>query len=103
MKLDFTKNHRVTIDGQDYPLHGFKMHPKKTQSTIPPAGISREAEAAMSAETAKGAVDWSGSSEFSCDFTLNVGEVYDYTPPSGATEKIQILDRNGHNYRGRVV
>ena len=103
MAIDFTKEHRITIKGDNYPLYGFVPHPLKAQPAIPAAGIAPEAEAAMRAEAAKGPIDWSGTVEFSCDLTLTVGETYDYTAPGEAAKKILIVAENGHRYRGRVV
>ena len=99
MAIDFSKDHRVTIGGHDYPLYGFVTHPSKPRPTIPPAGIAPEVEAAMGAEAAKGPIDCSGTVEFSCDCSLSAGETYDYTPPGGATEKIKILFKEGQKYR----
>jgi hypothetical protein len=103
--IDFSKDHRIRFhDGFVVPLFGFTAHAGKRPSGIPFAGISPQAEAAMTAASASGPPSYdSDTATFTCDMTLTLGSTYDYLPPgANAAKPMKIVEANGREYRGQL-
>ena len=97
MALDFTNQHRIRIDGQDYPLHGFTVIPPYIQ----PAGIAPGVQVAMQASGPPQPQNYFFETvSFSCDLTLDGDTPYDYYSAANQPQKLKILTADLPKYRG---
>ncbi len=100
MATDLTSQHRIRINGQDYHLNDFKVHPAPP-ATITPAGIFPGVEEALRADGPPQPERYSFDTvTFGCDLTLEPGKSYDYSSPENQNRGLTILSGSLHKYRG---
>ena len=97
MALDFTNQHRIQIDGQDYPLYGFTVVP----AYIQPAGIAPGVQEAMQAFGPPQPQNYFFETvSFGCDLSLDSGKTYNYLSADNQQRPVKILTADQRKYRG---